>query len=144
MVLLYINANVLKQLYGGNETDWVQYRAKISSGVEKIDLKAGQKTEFEVEINNEGTMTWISSGDHPIYLTYRMKNQTSEEYISEGKRTALPEAMRPGDSALVMVEIVAPSSAGNYLIVFDMVHEGITWFEEKGSMPLVIGLKVIK
>ena len=88
-------------------------------------------------------MTWISGGDHPIYLTYRIKKQTGEEYVSEGKRTVLPEAMRPGDSARVAVEIVAPSSAGNFMVVFDMVHEGITWFEEKGSVPLVIELVVI-
>jgi len=57
-------------------------------------------------------------------------------------RAWLPETLKPGASIDVPIEIVAPKTPGNYLLKFDLVSEGIDWFENNGSpttlKPLVV------
>ena len=57
-------------------------------------------------------------------------------------RAWLPETLKPGDSVDVPIEIVAPKKPGNYVLKFDLVSEGIDWFENNGSAttmkPLVV------
>ena len=57
-------------------------------------------------------------------------------------RAWLPETLKPGASIDVPIEIVAPKTPGNYVLKFDLVSEGIDWFENNGSpttlKPLVV------
>jgi hypothetical protein len=57
-------------------------------------------------------------------------------------RAWLPETLKPGAAVDVPIEIVAPKTPGNYLLKFDLVSEGIDWFENNGSpttlKPLVV------
>ena len=57
-------------------------------------------------------------------------------------RAGLPETLKPGATLDVPIEIVAPKAPGNYLLKFDLVSEGIDWFENNGSpttlKPLVV------
>jgi MoaA/NifB/PqqE/SkfB family radical SAM enzyme len=57
-------------------------------------------------------------------------------------RAWLPETLKPGAIVDVPIEIVAPKKPGNYMLKFDLVSEGIDWFENNGSpttlKPLVV------
>lgn len=48
-------------------------------------------------------------------------------------RAWLPSALDPGASLDVPIEIVAPSEPARYALKFDLVSEGIDWFEACGS-----------
>jgi hypothetical protein len=48
-------------------------------------------------------------------------------------RAWLPETLAPGASVDVPIEIVAPTKPGKYMLKFDLVSEGIDWFENNGS-----------
>jgi hypothetical protein len=49
-------------------------------------------------------------------------------------RAWLPETVMPGDAVEVPIEIPAPSAPGEYSLKFDLVSEGIDWFESCGSV----------
>jgi hypothetical protein len=53
-----------------------------------------------------------------------------------------PRTLKPGATLDVPIEIVAPKTPGNYVLKFDLVSEGIDWFENNGSpttlKPLVV------
>jgi hypothetical protein len=57
-------------------------------------------------------------------------------------RAWLPKALGPGEQADVQIEIPAPEQPGRYALKFDLVSEGIDWFERCGSetttKPLVV------
>ena len=57
-------------------------------------------------------------------------------------RAWLPADVPPGGTADVRIEIPAPEQPGRYGLKFDLVSEGIDWFESCGSrtttMPLVV------
>jgi len=48
-------------------------------------------------------------------------------------RAWLPATLKPGHSVKVPIEIVAPKTPGKYTLKFDLVSEGIDWFENNGS-----------
>jgi Radical SAM superfamily/Iron-sulfur cluster-binding domain len=58
-------------------------------------------------------------------------------------RAWLPDALQPGSSADVAIEIPPPAKPGRYALKFDLVSEGIDWFERCGSRTTVRRLLVI-
>ena len=38
--------------------------------------------------------------------------------------------------------MTAPAQPGRYFLEFDLVHEGVTWFEQKGSSTLRVPVRV--
>jgi MoaA/NifB/PqqE/SkfB family radical SAM enzyme len=58
-------------------------------------------------------------------------------------RAPLPSTLEAGAAADVPITIRAPEAPGRYLLKFDLVSEGIDWFEKCGSptttKPLVVG-----
>jgi hypothetical protein len=57
-------------------------------------------------------------------------------------RAWLPGALEPGARADVAIEMAAPDRPGRYTLKFDLVSEGIDWFERCGSRPAVKTLVV--
>jgi hypothetical protein len=59
------------------------------------------------------------------------------------ERAWLPSALAPGDRTEVPMTITAPSQPGRYTLKFDLVSEGIDWFESCGSPTTTKTLVVI-
>jgi hypothetical protein len=53
-----------------------------------------------------------------------------------------PHAIEGGQQADVPIEIPAPASPGRYHLTFDLVCEGIDWFEACGSPTTTIPLRI--
>ena len=58
------------------------------------------------------------------------------------ERAWLPETLPPGGTAQIPVTITAPATPGRYALKFDLVSEGIDWFEACGS-PTTIKTLVV-
>jgi hypothetical protein len=48
--------------------------------------------------------------------------------VWDGDRAAIPADVAPGGSVTVPIAVAAPPGGGAYLIWFDLVVEGVTWF----------------
>jgi hypothetical protein len=57
-------------------------------------------------------------------------------------RAWLPRTIEGGEQADVLIEIPAPTSPGRYHLKFDLVSEGIDWFEACGSPTTSVSLRV--
>jgi hypothetical protein len=49
------------------------------------------------------------------------------------ERAWLPATLGPGESAEIPITVTAPPQPGRYALKFDLVSEGIDWFEKCGS-----------
>jgi hypothetical protein len=103
----------------------------------------------------------------PVVLTARVKNVSTRPFraqASYGRRLVrlgaqltdangvmidrdharawLPRDLGPGDQAEVRIEVPAPERPGRYGLKFDLVSEGIDWFEACGSPTITRGLWV--
>jgi hypothetical protein len=52
-------------------------------------------------------------------------------------RTNLPQALSPGDSVTLEVRVPREQVQGRGAIAVDLVREGVFWFGDAGSEPLV-------
>jgi uncharacterized protein (DUF3820 family) len=52
--------------------------------------------------------------------------------------------MNPGDKAKIDITIQTPSLPGKYQLVISLVQESVAWFEEKGFIPPVVEIDVVK
>jgi hypothetical protein len=57
-------------------------------------------------------------------------------------RALLPKALESGEALRLDFQVPAVSSPGQYWLKFDMVCEGLEWFESCGSSPSYTKLQV--
>jgi hypothetical protein len=58
-------------------------------------------------------------------------------------RAWLPDTIEPGEKMTVPIQMVAPKEPGRYTLKFDLVSEGIDWFEACGS-PITLKALVVR
>jgi hypothetical protein len=96
-------------------------------------------------VRNGGATTWTRALPNPYRLGYRWFDLAGNKYNNEpaiGLRTELPRDLAPGQVLDVGMVLRAPLIPGRYALKIDMVHEGVTWFEDTGQPPLVLHVTV--
>ncbi len=106
--------------------------------------KAGPAT---VEITNLSEYTWEAmrndSGRRGIVrLSYHWYDEAGNVVQWDGERTDLPYDLGAQSSVRVAMRIYAPFDAGSYTLEIILVHEGIAWFDERGSAGLRVSVRV--
>jgi LCP family protein required for cell wall assembly len=108
-------------------------------------LDPGQEYEVEVRVKNTGMSLWVSEGSERIDLgTHWIDRDTGEVVVWDGNRGLLESDTGQGQEATVEIVIEAPGEPGRYILQYDMVHETVTWFSERGVIPLEVNVDVGK
>jgi hypothetical protein len=98
--------------------------------------RAGQPLEVRTRVQN------LSTRAFPAQATYgrRLVRLGAQLCAADGTiinrdfaRAWLPQPIGPGDRTDVAIEIPTPGEPGRYALKFDLVSEGIDWFERCGS-----------
>ena len=124
----------------GNAINGAMPRARIDvrtlvPGVPLL-ARAGRSIRVRTRIHN------LSTRPFPAKATYgrRLVRLGAQLCAADGTmidrdfaRAWLPHALEPGGRADVRIEIPAPERPGRYALKFDLVSEGIDWFEKCGS-----------
>jgi len=99
---------------------------------------------IEIKITNQGTVKWPNESISPVFLSYHWYDLKSGEIIIyDGIRSKLPESVKPKKEVTVETKIISPPKPGDYLLIYDLVDEGVTWFNEEGVVPLIKPVKVV-
>ena len=99
-------------------------------------VRAGQPFADRLRIVNTGTVTWKARGRRfGGQVTCGLKvcdagNQVLREDLG---RTSLPRDVAPGEEIVIEMSVAGNLPAGQYGLRYDMVVEGVTWFEFQGS-----------
>lgn len=114
-------------------------------------MKPGAGTPVHISVKNTGDWTWRSretanpgkaDGSYAVRLGYRWIKGEGMAGPDTGVRGELRGNVAPGEIAEFDLEIIAPSTAGNYQLQLDLVEELVAWFSHKGSPNLTIPVKV--
>lgn len=81
-------------------------------------------------------------GRRVVRLGAQLTNDAGEVIDRDYARAWLPSDLGPGQSMNVPIEIPTPAQPGRYGLKFDLVSEGIDWFEASGSPTITRGLWV--
>ena len=98
----------------------------------------------EIEVTNRGTVKWPYKSISPVFLSYHWYDLNTEKIVvKDGERSKLPKSINPKHSEVVETKIITPSKPGDYILIYDLVDEGVTWFSEEGVIPLIKPVKVV-
>lgn len=68
--------------------------------------------------------------------------QGSDLVAFDNARTPLPECVYPDAEVVVPMQVTAPLAPGSYRLDVDLVHEGVTWFADRGATTVSVALRV--
>jgi hypothetical protein len=103
----------------------------------------GDELELPITIANTGRGYWPASADTTIQhgvVTVGPFVPLGDGARIELQRLLLPRSMSSGEAASLTVRVPRAAVGGHAEVGVDLVREGIAWFAEYGSMPLVVGL----
>ena len=109
-------------------------------------LSPGQKLKINVLVKNSSMFVWPSRGNEKglffINLGDAWLDESGDLVNNLDGRTNLPHDVWPGETVPLTITVTAPSKPGNYFLELDLVQEGVTWFQAKGSQTLRLPVKV--
>lgn len=123
------------------------YREQIVALNAPSVMRPGEKASVRFKIKNLGYSTWPAVGNkegrYQVNIRNRWLNSDSTvEVNSLDGGTAMAADLAPGKEVELPLTITAPTAPGEYIVEVDMVHEGVTWFYERGATPLRLRVRV--
>jgi pyruvate-formate lyase-activating enzyme len=119
-----------------------RYQIVLESDSIRLVGKSGEKLDFNVALTNPCKSELESNVNHPFRLGFRLRSITGKN-IRELTGVLLPTTKIAADCRVnVHVDLGLPIEPGNYQLLIDLVEEGITWFSDRGSQPLILDLEV--
>jgi SAM-dependent methyltransferase len=109
------------------------------------NVEAGATFVLPLKIANIGDTLWLG-GNYmrrgAVMLGIKILDGGGNIVDEFHGEPALPRAIAPGEETVIIVEHAAPANPGRYSMKIDLVDQHICWFEERGSIPLVLPLEV--
>ena len=90
--------------------------------------------EVDLEVQNRGRIPW--SADSGFALGYHWLTPAGEVVAWDGERTEFDRPLLPGESRVFRVLLRAPDRAGEYLLQWDVVQEGVLWVSAVDPTPV--------
>jgi hypothetical protein len=123
------------------------YRAELSLPEPLTSMKAGEKKAVKVKVKNASDILWIVYGtggglQYRVAVGNSWRDSNGQLLTNMDGRYGLPANLGPRMDVEVPLTITAPAKPGDYILELDMVHEGVTWFQDKGSSVLKVIVKV--
>jgi MoaA/NifB/PqqE/SkfB family radical SAM enzyme len=133
----------------GNAITGATPRAKIDVPAwfpgRPLKARAAQPMKIRTRVENVCARPFPKEATHGrrlVRLGAQLCDQSGSLLERDYARAWLPKTLEPGARVDVPIEIVAPATPGRYLLKFDLVSEGVDWFEACGSptstKPLVV------
>jgi MoaA/NifB/PqqE/SkfB family radical SAM enzyme len=133
----------------GNAIPGAMPRAQIDvrSLVPGVPLitRPGRAIHLRTRVHNLSTRPFPAQatyGRRLVRLGAQLYDATGALINRDFARAWLPRTLDPGAAVDVPIEIPAPAQAGRYRLKFDLVSEGIDWFERCGSPTTIRSLWV--
>jgi hypothetical protein len=110
-----------------------------------LRAKAAQPVTVPTRVRNLSTRPFraqASYGRRLVRLGAQLLAEDGTLINRDHARAWLPSDLAPGGEAHIRIEVPAPEKPGRYQLKFDLVSEGIDWFEACGSKTTVKALVV--
>jgi SAM-dependent methyltransferase len=111
-------------------------RADIGVARDEIMARPQDRHVDRLRIRNTGTVTWKARGRRfggQVTCGLKIFGDDGTLIREDLGRTPLPRDVKPGDAIDVEMVLEVALPPGRYRLRYDMVVEGVTWFEHHGS-----------
>ncbi|MEZ5294388.1 MAG: radical SAM protein [Vicinamibacterales bacterium] len=131
----------------GNAIPGATPRAEIAvQAVDALSGRAGDTITVATHVTNRSTRPFrklASYGRRLVRLGAQLCAADGTLLNRDYARAWLPDDIPAGGAADVPIEVPLPADAGRYALKFDLVSEGIDWFEKAGSPTTTRDLVVL-
>ena len=111
-----------------------------------VIARAGHKVTLKARVRNVSTRPFpaqASYGRRLVRLGAQLCDRDGTLIERDFERAWLPATLEPGDTTEIPITVTAPPRPGRYALKFDLVSEGIDWFEKCGSPTTMKSFVVI-
>jgi ubiquinone/menaquinone biosynthesis C-methylase UbiE len=110
-------------------------------------LRVGVPAPFRVRVQNTGQTRWIAaadpSGGGHVRLGLSLLDAAGRLRQLDFGRCSLARDVAPGEEIRIEGEVPPLSEAGRYVVRFDLVAEGVSWFGDRGTIPHAVPVVVM-
>ena len=118
------------------------HRASIVAVEPRDAFGAGHSVILTFTVTNSSELTWPAGSLTRLGNHWRAPSGAMVA-LDDGRTSVVQSEVEPGGSVTVNLTVAAPAQAGDYVLVLDVVEEGVTWFADQGSEILEIPVRVI-
>ncbi|HET9370392.1 MAG TPA: hypothetical protein VFO19_09095, partial [Vicinamibacterales bacterium] len=116
------------------------HRIRID-GVEQAGAVGARTVSVRVSLENTGGATWLHENGGAIFGVVRLGTHLydgrGDLLAIDHSRHELPQSVAPGETIAMTASVPLPGPTA-YRLTFDLVAEGVTWFENLGSRPATV------
>lgn len=105
-------------------------------------LGCSEQATLAVTIENVSSEEWSSNKFGVIRVGNHWLDGLGTMLIQDDGRTDLPVTLAASAKVTRRLVVKAPATDGMYQCQIDLVHEGITWFGDRGSEPVNVSIRV--
>ena len=109
------------------------YRVAWEEAHVPVEVVANVRIAIPVTVRNSGNRVWPAS---QVFVAYHWARD-NRLVVWDGERTRFPRDLRAGGRAALSVRVATPPEPGSYLLQLTLVHELVTWFENKGADMII-------
>ncbi len=133
-----------KPLNDSRQSEGLAHELEVPA--DKLVFKSGQPQSINVSFRNTGENRWLDKNEHHIGVVHfasRVLHYETKEILIDNSRFRIPGEMEPGDSFSGEVSVpIAWNQPGRYWLKFDLVSEGVCWFESLGSKATLVEIEI--
>ncbi len=127
---------------GPSQPAAADYAARISIPAPAFQALTGERFPVSIHLKNIGKEGWDSDASPPCLLSYHLLNRDGGMLRFDNRRFRLPHRVPAGKVTDLELEIRTPLRAGEYILEFDLLREGVAWFKDHGSETREMSLLV--
>ena len=119
--------------------------AQINVDAWPARVATGTAIKTFLHIQNCGRALWLvgrAEEKGSVMLGIRVINSDGIVVWERHGTPPLPRPLASGETVTLKFELKAPPISGSYKIKLDMVAQHVCWFEQNGSVPLILNLEV--
>lgn len=133
-------SNLLKRS-GAQKED---YAASIRTKRKSLATLEGERADVFLRLKNTGSTTWNKQSPNPCFVSFHLLDESGKVIQFDNRRFPFPHEVRPSQKIKMKASVRSPLDAGDYILEFDLLREGISWFKDSGSPTCRIRWKVEK
>jgi hypothetical protein len=120
-----------------------RYIAGLRLDRDSLIGSTGSRVACLLTVENLSPSEWRTDASHRYKIGVRLRSHTGR-LLRELDGIPVPSAAsRPGGKETVLLVVTLPDSPGLYELFVDVVEEGVCWFSDRGSAPLVCEVQVL-
>jgi hypothetical protein len=120
-----------------------RYIARLTLDRRELRGPSGSRLACQLTVENLSPSAWRDEGNRRFLIGLRWRSSTGR-ILRERLTIPVPTATaRPGGKGSVLLDVVLPETPGRYELFLDVVENGVCWFSDRSSPPLVCAVEVV-